>query len=507
MNNMPTYRRGRRRYRPGDGDARGLSAFCNVLFVLAFLAVPPVLFVGSEVARRSSHVALRDALESDIGPLSSGSRVGDFVHVVSTDIDAISSDREMEVEVPGALTMRRDSEYCQWQEVRRRECRKCVRTVRASDGTEREEEYDCDCVDRYDYVKSWRGRRINSMLFDQPAAHHNPQRDPMPSAALPARTATVRSESAPDASLSPEMLSSGVRGATWRTVNFVPGGVPPTPSFWTRWIPDRTRYEPTSALSETPHAPAARMHNFVYVGQGGYFFSPHQSGTAETLLKLFGQYLEGSIMDWQFGDLMPSCVAGDVRFRYRVQDPAAVSVLGEVTHRTSALGGDVVALAPRTMPNGRSLGLVHEGRRSVRTMIEAEDNDAARAALPFRLLLLPWAAAFVRILGALAGRDVGSASAPARCALIGALCLGVAGAAWTALWGAAVAEAAFALVAAAALAAAFGGRVPRSEVPPGPNAARCMIGRWANAPPEWRVEESYGGKEGMADPGSKGKDL
>eukprot|EP00957_Ditylum_brightwellii_P027492 2078160-Ditylum_brightwellii.AAC.1 len=48
-----------------------------------------------------------------------------------------------------------------------------------------------------------------------------------------------------------------------------------------------------------------------------------------SMFKYFMQYVEGTLFDWQLGDLMPSCTAGDVRFRYEVQDPAVVSVLGE----------------------------------------------------------------------------------------------------------------------------------------------------------------------------------
>lgn len=33
----------------------------------------------------------------------------------------------------------------------------------------------------YSYVKGWRPYRINSLMFDNPVAYHNPQRDPYPS--------------------------------------------------------------------------------------------------------------------------------------------------------------------------------------------------------------------------------------------------------------------------------------------------------------------------------------
>merc|ERR1719253_891608 len=91
-----------------------------------------------------------------------------------------------------------------------------------------------------------------------------------------------------------------------------------------------TRYEPLQLLKDTPNSPAAIHDNFVYVGQGGYFFSAYESQTASKLFNYFAQYLEGSLFDWQIGDLMPSCTAGDVRFYYEVQDPTTVSVLGQL---------------------------------------------------------------------------------------------------------------------------------------------------------------------------------
>ena len=98
------------------------------------------------------------------------------------------------------------------------------------------------------------------------------------------------------------------------------------------WLlgPSNVRYKPLRLLNNTPHSIAASKHNFVYVRQGGYFFFPHESSTALRLFNYFAQYLEGSLLDWQVGDLMPSCTAGGIQFYYEVQDPAAVSALGHM---------------------------------------------------------------------------------------------------------------------------------------------------------------------------------
>ncbi len=40
------------------------------------------------------------------------------------------------------------------------------------------------------------------------------------------------------------------------------------------------------------------------------------------------EYVEGSLLDWQLGDLVPSCTAGDIRLSFRVSDPVELSVVG-----------------------------------------------------------------------------------------------------------------------------------------------------------------------------------
>ena len=92
-----------------------------------------------------------------------------------------ATDNGFGVAVDGALALKRTTEYCQWQEFASQHCQTCSRTVRGKDGTSSTESYSCNCVTEYSYVKSWRRYRVPSVLFNQPAAHYNPQRDPWPS--------------------------------------------------------------------------------------------------------------------------------------------------------------------------------------------------------------------------------------------------------------------------------------------------------------------------------------
>ena len=185
MNTMPTARRGRTYHKSGDNDSRGLGGVCSVLLVSALLVVPPALLYASERSRHVRYEALSDVLDNaDVFELNrSGHRPppGTMVHGTSSRIEAAPSDADMAVSVPGALVLRRNAEYCQWQELQSQRCDTCTRTVKAKDGSSKEESYQCDCVRQYDYVKAWRSYRIQSLIFDQPGAHHNPQRDPMPS--------------------------------------------------------------------------------------------------------------------------------------------------------------------------------------------------------------------------------------------------------------------------------------------------------------------------------------
>ncbi|KAL3757852.1 hypothetical protein ACHAWU_004176 [Discostella pseudostelligera] len=567
MNTMPTIRHGRTYYRPGPADKnRGpIINICSVLFITGLLLVPPLLFLGSERARHVRYLTLRHALsESDAiielnrhhsrssqASGSSDQKIQRMVHGISHNISTIAYDSDTRISIPGALTLRRTPEYCQWQELQSQSCQTCTRSVTAKDGTTKDENYQCNCVIQYDYIKAWRSYRINSLLFDQPGAHYNPQRDPMPYRMMVSDHAkltfgdeaaeyfdestgdTGRRRRAEDSNnfnrqgaeknipiqaiLDPSMLASGVRNQPYRRLEFTPDGIPPPPSFFSRIFSSifgsttsssssrYTRYEPLQSLRDMPYSPAATSDNFVYAGQGGYFFSPYESTTASKLFNLFTQYLEGSLFDWQIGDLMPSCVAGDVRFYYEVQDPNVVSVLGQ---SVVGVGGRIdsevpIVIKPRAMmvegvsttatPSETTIGLVHSGSHSAVDMLIAEDADSRNRATMFRGLVLFWSIPASRMLGVAMGRDMGASTWTSQImGVLGVFC-GMLGAAWLMIWGQGdangltwlflVAGGTFSYL---ALQSAWRTGGERRW-----HAVWCLIARWANLPPEWRVEDSY----------------
>ena len=527
MNTMPTARRGRTYYKQGANDNRGLGGICSVIFVVMLLVVPPLILIGSESSRHTRYIALSDALNSDIVELNDGNtspktlqtlRPSTLVHGTSTHVDTIASDGDMNVAVPGALTLKRNTEYCQWQELQSQNCQTCTRTVKAKDGSTKEENYQCNCVKQYDYVKSWRGHKINSMLFDQPGAHHNPQRDPMPSRLLlgdakltfhegdgdiveeKIEQHTKNKGSSIEASLDPNMLSSGVRNQPYRRIEFTPNGHAPPPSFFSRLFSffgptRRTRFEPLQLLKDTPNAPAAIHDNFVYVGQGGYFFSAYESATSSKLFNYFVQYLEGSLFDWQMGDLMPSCTAGDVRFYYEVQDPNVVSVLGQMSSQSSA---EALRITPRTM-NGigdeksATIGLVHSGRHSSEDMLLAEDSDSKNRAHLIRAMLVLWSIPASRLLGVAFGRELGDSSFLVQLEGVIGLFFALLGAIWITVWAETYGakETTMLFFMGGTLGFLACKSALRSASSRRWYAVYCRVLKWANTPPDWRVEDSY----------------
>eukprot|EP00820_Chromera_velia_P021756 Cvel_30301.t1-p1 / transcript=Cvel_30301.t1 / gene=Cvel_30301 / organism=Chromera_velia_CCMP2878 / gene_product=hypothetical protein / transcript_product=hypothetical protein / location=Cvel_scaffold4297:8430-9772(+) / protein_length=326 / sequence_SO=supercontig / SO=protein_coding / is_pseudo=false len=218
-------------------------------------------------------------------------------------VEASASDPDFGVEVPGALKVHRKTEYCQWEEIRSESC------------TKNDDEDTETCVTSYSYVKAWRSYRINSLLFDQPGAHHNPQRDPFPSTYFPSQNAKIR-----DVPIDPEVLTrlQGVwHPVEWDTMDppqrgqFIVDGFKfvrklLSPLFTAfEWVRDSTLGPPpprrqlsARMLSGTIEAPAAKE-GFAYVGHGGFFFSAFEEALTQKAFRFLFEFLEGSIMDWQ----------------------------------------------------------------------------------------------------------------------------------------------------------------------------------------------------------------
>lgn len=470
---MLTYRRGRvvRHEKAPEGGVLSLLGVG-----LLFLGVPAwvVLVETSHYARL---MELQSMLDAGFEQLSAASAVGTAVHLQSRDIVVMSRDEAFGVRVLGAVNLRRETEYCQWQEIATRKCDTCQRPLRAKDGSRRIERYSCNCVTKYSYIKGWRSRRIISSFFVQPAAHHNPQRDPWPSATLPAASALLTT--------TPGVLvtvgASALRRtrAKWRRIAWTPGGHGSS----SQWSGRPTRYEALAALTDFRATKAFIKDGFVYVGNG-WFYSAYEQSVSKRLVRGLFQYLEGSLLDWQLGDLVPSCTAGDIRVRYQIQDPKRLSILATVTaNRKGHLEvGD----------SGAMRAIVQAGFRDAATMIAVEASDSLRRAQAARFALGLWAFAAAALLGTVLGVDV-TFRKDVHCLAAAATTLAVLAVVWAVEWGFNRASRSIAVsFLCSSIATSYVIRIaPPTVAKPGLRAAYCQVARWANLPPSWRVESSY----------------
>lgn len=424
MNNTPTYRQGRTLY-TGDKESGGnfFSSTCKYLLGLVFLIGTMVLFISSEKSYHGTIMSLYAIVEEGVGHLNESSKPGDLVHFIS-DVRAglvETIDEEFNVAVKGALNMRRETEYCQWRELKRESCDTCKRDITNSDGSESTETYGCNCYIKYSYVKGWNPHLILSLTFDQPAAHHNPSRNPFPSTSFIADTAIVSSGNVL-VNLPPTLVQN--TKATYHKVIWNPQGLPPPPNFFTKYVGsfflDATKYEKLSELRGSEQSIAARSQNFIYVDQGGFFFSPYEETKTEKLFKHFMQFMEGTLFDYQFGDLIQSCTPGDIRISYKVQDPKYASVLGQIsdydvkskTFKLSSMNINTKITYQTNNMNKKgtsettTVGFIHEGEKSIEEMIQKEQYDSFVKTTIIRILLLVWAIPVSVLIGVFLGKDV-----------------------------------------------------------------------------------------------------
>jgi len=419
-----------------------VSVVWQLIGTFLLVLVLPLIFIHTESLRHDIYEALAEVSSATIFELPpvNGTAIepGDIVHGSSHDITSSVTDPGLGIIVDNALALHRNTEFCQWFETRSESCKTCSRAVWNENGKKETENYECDCTISFHYIKTWLPYLVNSFLFDQPAAHYNPLRNPFPSSLFVAQDASMifsnsRQGTFTKARISPDLLHPRIQGATPRLVKWVRNGIPRAPPLWRRWIPDRSRYENISLFKHLNYGPLVQE-GFVYVGDG-YFFSPYELSKMERLLKVFGEYVEGTLFDWQLGDIMPSCTAGDVRITYTVEDPDTVSVLGQV----AALSPNAeIFIKTIKTENGHIVGLVHEGVMDAYKMIEEEDVLSWRIASIFRLLTILWAFVAVRRIGTISGYDVGKFTFLQQVMVTSSLWSFLVGIAWSRIWGSTV---------------------------------------------------------------------
>ena len=405
-----TYRRGRWYIYPTPTRSIGVCA--TLLFAL-FLVTPPIYNFFQEKSVGNKVHGFK-SVQGSIMPASNARLVGDVVHLEGASYSGTVTDLAFGVHVDHALQLERRTEYCQWREVAIRHDAKCE---------ESPADEDCVSTTSFHYFKGWLPLRLNSFLFDQPAAHHNPQWDPFPSAVLTSLDAIAQSPLDPRKyKLLPSVLQNA--RSPLRAVDFGLGAS----LTWTEkiraWLgltAETKRFEDIAGLDAARNSPASKE-GFAYVGLGGYFFAPHNNPSMVSwLAKAFFEHLEGTLTDWQFGDLMPSCTAGDIRIRFYVRDPEIISTIGMVMadsrfegaeerreggKRASLDARQVAIEAFTTVDHQTEIGFTHGCMRSARAMLHVEAAGAFWQRFFARVLLAPWAFVVSQLAGAFLGLEM-----------------------------------------------------------------------------------------------------
>jgi len=417
-----TYRRGRTVISVSSKKSNDQVYLCvATFFTIIFLIGIPILNLMNENTLKDSKLLSKE-VEDNIVDVSQAEKVDEIVHLQGATYDSTVADPHFGVYLNHGIHLKRETEYCQWHE---------IAVTRKLDNNCDSKEKDCEMITTYNYIKNWFSYRTNSLFFDQPAAHHNPQRDPFPSQTFVTNDLLAKSENnqnSPYCHIDSNVLSN-IKKSFFHSIDFTINAQP-YHSKWNSffqsifgdwsfsWLNSNQeiRYEDINVLQGSQYSKASQENGFVYVGQGGYFFSPYQSDMLTKLTKAFFGYMEGSIFDWQFGDLMPSCTAGDIRIKYYVKDPDVISVIGIVNSKsqfqTTSLSehqenpilniGNYLS----SSPNINKIGITFEGSQTSKYMMEEIILENWWKVLITRLLLFPWSFLISKLLGAYFGIEL-----------------------------------------------------------------------------------------------------
>jgi Transmembrane protein 43 len=264
-------------------------------FRLLITAIFGVAFLGIMwQSRMESH--LLEHARRELGPVPSSenteldvSTVGKLIRVNSSSHHPNNNhvfpresivDPVFNLTFPSAVKVVRHTEYCQWEQ--------WTLPVKSHDSTSI----------TFFYSLGWRDRLVPSWVFDQPFAHHNPGRDPAPSATFVATGATFGNYQ-----VSRDLLE---KTPTGRVVTFPYGSI--------------------------PDSIAVKEHGFRWTLQSfrsGYIYSYHEPRGIETLVTSVGMIAEDSLLDFQIGDLLKPCNPGDIRVSFYVTKYREATIIAE----------------------------------------------------------------------------------------------------------------------------------------------------------------------------------
>jgi len=340
----PTYRSGRSR-KISDYEKKSDEDFKEMIFKLILILIP-LFFITFEYYHRQRINILWKIKSYGVKKIGDEITSGNVIYAKSSgpikshvyDIDfGIHHD---------ALTLKRQTEYCQWKQFSHKRC----------------DSNNKNCRKYYSYIKSWTNNIVPSMFFNQPFNHYNPIRDPFPSGIFYSPETTFKTgKHHIDVNLEMNLLPN-IR-APFKQIKY-------------------------STLPIAFNISDARKnHNFKYIGDG-YFYSKYKEEINLNVLRMIGMFHEDTLFDLQIGDLMNSCTPGDIRVRFHIQQPNVISVIGVVTESNKK---SIHLEAIPEIFNEGTIGSIYGGNISVDEFINNEIVESRQRTYLTRLLLVIWA--------------------------------------------------------------------------------------------------------------------
>jgi Transmembrane protein 43 len=320
----------------GDGDLRGC---CTFLFVVAL-----AIWAWFEYDITRTIAAVHDLAETTvslpagqegISALVGGATgaQGRLVHLSGVAIEAKEAvvDQDFEVTFDNAATAKRVTEYCQWQEYRHETERKV--------GTDRNGDDIVETDVSFSYSLNWRPHLVMSMLFDNPVAYHNPQRDPVPSY-------TAHAEG---------LLGEGGELTVGKGLLRVE-------------TPQRWRIPSDMGISNTGVVNGFDRHD------GEWLYSPYKKDGYAKLAHAAAAYFVDGVIDTGIEGI---CTPGDLRVGFEIaRFPRTVSLVGTLQ------GSEIVQTAAT---NGKTLLLSGVGTKTVEELANEHVEEQEERQLYARL--------------------------------------------------------------------------------------------------------------------------
>ncbi|KAI8852655.1 hypothetical protein BC829DRAFT_440524 [Chytridium lagenaria] len=333
-----------------------LSKFFTSLVRLAVVVGVPAYLVYTEYSARETSLAMREASKNvvvipDTRTADLEQHVGKLVHVASLNVKPeVIADYDFGVEFPKSVKVSRVPEYCQWTETY----------------TDEEIKY------RIQRVKSGVRRFVDIIIIKD-------GRDPLfPACSLINPLLIIILYGIPFPGYAKTAASA--RFGDFRVDRSVLSSAKP--------LRTRKHYTPAEIAYLNVHLLwcGGTNNRFGYIGDG-YFFSAYKASTAERLLRLAGTWVEGSLLDFQIGDLFSACEAGDVRVSFDVVEVGekGAGVLG----RLENVKGDVGVY---TTTRGYKIGMFTlDASTPVGEMLRRELISTRWYLLGARLVMIAWA--------------------------------------------------------------------------------------------------------------------